>query len=192
MPSRDKSGRRLSGAGQAKLKKQREAAGLVRRTPVAAVEEAPRHPVLHDVPPPPDRGVAAVESWAAGLNLRAAVGLETATAEEAPRLAAVVGIVRECGKLKDKAARAEKALTLRRLRLGGDDVVDLDKPPFDDPPAIVIYAFHKLAALAFDAATTPDWQPDGRLAAVKALASAGFLPCNADLKAISDAVKAQG
>ena len=80
---------------------------------------------LHNVPPPPDRGVAAVESWAAGLNLRAAVGLETATAEEAPRLAAVVGIVRELGKLKDKSARAEKALTLRRLRLGGDEILVL-------------------------------------------------------------------
>ena len=190
MPSRDASGRRLSGAGQAKLKKQREAAGLVRRVPDAPT--FPIHFTLQDVPTPPPRGVAAVESWAAGLNLRAAVGLETATAEEAPRLAAVVGIVRELGRLKDKAARAEKALALRRLRLGGDDGVDLESPPYGDPPAIVIYAFHKLASLAFDAATSPDWQPDGRLAAVKALASAGFLPCNADLKAISDAVKAQG
>lgn len=190
MPSRDATGRRLSGAGQAKLKKEREAAGLVRRAPAAPT--FPIHPTLQDVPPPPSRGVALVESWAAGLNLRAAVGLETATAEEAPRLAAVVGIVRECGKLKDKAGRAEKALTLRRLRLGGDDTVDLAQPPYGDPPAIVIFAFHKLAALAHDAATSPDWQPDGRLAAVKALASAGFLPCNAELQAISDAVEDQG
>lgn len=192
MPSRDESGRRLSGAGQAKLKKQREAAGLVRRTPAVVEEAYPRHPALHDVPTPPPRGVAAVESWAAGLNLRAAVGLETADAEEAPRLAAVVGIGRELGRLKDKAARAEKALALRRIRLGGDDTVDLGSPPYGDPPAIVIYAFHKLASLAFDAATSPNWQPDGRIAAVKALASAGFLPCNSELQAISDAVEKQG
>lgn len=189
MPSRDENGRRLSGAGQAKLKREREAAGLVHRVEAVAF---PQHTALQDVPPPPGSGVAAVEAWAAGLNLRAATGLETATAEEAPRLAAVVGIVRECGKLKDKAARAEKALKLRRLRLDGDDVVDLASPPYDDPVAIVVFAFHKLAALAHDAATSPDWQPDGRLAAVKALSSAGFLPCNNELKAITDAVKAQG
>lgn len=190
MPSRDANGRRLSGAGQAKLKKQREAAGLVRRVPDAPT--FPIHFTLQDVPPPPSSGVAAVESWAAGLNLRAAVALETADEEEAPRLAAVVGIVRELGRLKDKSARAEKALALRRIRLGGDDAIDLDQPPYGDPPAIILYAYHKLAALAYDVATSPDWQLDGRLAAVKALASAGFLPCNADLKAISDAVKAQG
>lgn len=193
MPSRDATGRRLSGAGQQKLKKEREAAGLVRRVAAAVVDEVyPRHTTLLDVPPLPGRGVAAVESWAARLNLRAAVGLESATAEEATRLAAVVGIVRELGRLKDKAARAEKAMTLRRLRLGGDDAVDLDRPPFGDPVAIVLFAFHKLAALAYDAATSPAWEPDGRLAAVKALASAGFLPCNSELAAISDAVEKQG
>ena len=63
------------------------------------------------------------------------------------------------------------------------NAIDLAQPPYGDPPAIVIYAFHKLAALAYDAATSPDWQPDGRLAAVKALATA-----NMQARAASEAI----
>lgn len=190
MPSRDpKTGRRLGNAAQQKLKRARQAAGLTPADGPATLY--PIHTELHNVPAPPsDPSVAAVEAWCAGLNLRAAVALETADDDTAPRLAAIVGIVRECGKLKDKAGRAEKALQLRRLRLGEDVVLDPASPPYDDASLIPLWAFLRLAALAHDAATSPQWQPDGRLAAVKALAAAGFLPCNAELRRVADVVKA--
>ncbi len=193
MPSKDpETGKRLGGAAQTRLKRNRGSAIVKAEVVEHSCIDFPIHTQLHNVPPPPGRGVAAVESWAAGLNLRAAVAMETCSEEEAPRLVAVVGIVRELGRLKDKASRCEKALQLRRLRLQGDDTIDLASPPYDDPVAIVLFAFLKLCQLAHDAATSPTWQPDGRLAAVKALAGAGFVPCNAELKAISDAIEAQG
>lgn len=194
VPSKDpETGKRLGGAAQTRLKRNRGSAIVKAEVVEHSCIDFPIHTQLQNVPPPPGHGVAEVEVWAAKLNLRAAVGLDSCSEEEAPRLAAVAGIVRELGKLKDKSARAEMALTLRRLRLGGDDTIDLDKPPYEDPAAIVLFAYHKLAALAFAAATSPDWEPDRRrIATVKALAYAGYLPCNAAHEAICDAVEKQG
>lgn len=158
---------------------------------MVALTAVPVPAVFAALTPPPAKDVAAVEAWAAGLNLRAAVGLETADDEEAVRLVAVVTMVRELGRLSAKALRSEKALELRRLRLGEGIELDPVAPPFDDPVAIVLWAYLRLAQLAYDAATSPTWQPDGRLAAVKALASAGFVPCNAELRRIINTAKAQ-
>lgn len=195
MPSRDpETGKRLSGAALRKRRREREGeVGLVRAEPSAAIAapaEIPVPEVFTALTPPPAKDVAAVEAWAAGLNLRAAVGLETADEAEAVRLVAVVTMVRELGRLSAKARRSEKALELRRLRLGEDVELDPTAPPFDDPAAIVLWAFLRLAQLAYDAAIAPTWQPDGRLAAVKALASAGFVACNDELRRIINAAKA--
>jgi hypothetical protein len=156
VPSKDKeTGKRLGGAAQTRLKRTRGSAIVKAEVVERSCADFPIHTQLQNVPSPPGRGVVAVESWAAGLNLRAAVAMETCSEEEAPRLVAVVGIIRELGRLKDKAARCEKALQLRRLRLQGDDTVDLASPPSDDPVAIVLFAFLKLCQLAHDAATSP-------------------------------------
>lgn len=148
--------------------------------------------VFADVAAPP-LGVAAIEAWASGLNLRAAVAAEEAVEESGPRVVFVVGVCRELGRLSVKAARSEKAMRLRRLRLGEDDTIDEDVPPVSDPVAAVAWAYARLAHLAHEAATSPSWRPDGRkVAAAKALAGAGFLPCNADLRAVADRVKKAG
>lgn len=145
-----------------------------------------------DVQSPPV-GVAAVEAWASGLNLRAAVAAESADEDTAPRVGFVVGLCRELGRLSVKAVRSEKALKLRRLRLGEPDTLDPNVPPTDDPVAAVAWAYHRLARLAFLAAASPSWVADPRqVAAAKALAGAGFLPCNGALKDVAERVKKAG
>jgi hypothetical protein len=194
MPSRDANGKLLSGY-QLRLRKQAKesAAKLAAALP-------PAHEVMASFPIPdifgavlePPADVEAIEAWAAGLNLRGAVGIEGAKESEAPRLLAVVSILRELGKLKDKAARAEKAMKLRRIRLGELVEVNLDCPPFDDPVAIVVWTYLRIAQLAYQAATAENWQPAKSLAAVKALSNSGFLPCNAELKRITERVRNGG
>lgn len=141
----------------------------------------------------PPAGVQAVEAWAAGLNLRAAVAAEVADEESAPRVAYVIGYCRELGRLTVKAARSEKGMKLRRLRLGESDTLDPNVPPLDDPVGAVAWAYHRLARLAYEAAASPDWVADPRAAAsAKALAGAGFLPCNSELKELAERVKKAG
>ena len=206
MPSRDPTGKRLAGnavrkrAAARKLgapaqvaSQTKNAASASPGPPQPASQELPVPAVFRDLPAPPTRGVSAVEAWAAGVNLRAGVGLSSASPAELPRLLSVASIARELGRLKDKAARAEKALTLRRLRLREPDAIDLGAPPFDDPIAIVLWAFHRLAALAHEAACLPSWRLDERLlASVKALAASGFLPCNQELRAVAERSKKAG
>ncbi len=196
MPTYDPiTGKRLSGAQQQKqARARRSTASLaITNAPPPVIEDVPIPPALLGLPPPPARGVAAVEAWAAGLNLRAGVALPDASEEEAPRLFTATTICRELGKLTGKALRAEKALTLRRIRLGQADRIDLDDPPFDDPVAICVWSFHKLAAIAYEAAADPAWKPDVRgIAAARVFASAAFLPCAGALRAVADAIKRAG
>ena len=185
VPSKDpKTGKRLHGGAIRK-----RAAEKARLTALPQAETAltlPVPDVFADVEEPP-AGVAAIEAWAAGLNLRAAVAAE---AEDAPRVGFVAGVCRELGRLSVKAARSEKAMKLRRLRLGEDDILDPDVPPVSDPVAAVAWAYAQLARLAHEAATSPAWRPDPRkVAAAKALAGAGFLSCNAELRAVAERVK---
>ena len=183
MPSKDpETGKRLSGAA---LRKRRAERGEV----AADAPDLPIPDAFADVAAPP-LCVAAIESWAAGLNLRAAVAAEEAVEESGPRVVFVVGVCRELGRLSVKATRSEKAMRLRRLRLGEDDVLDTDVPPLGDPVVAVAWAYARLARLGFEAATSPSWRPDGRkVAAAKALAGAGFLPCNAELRAVAERVQ---
>lgn len=190
MPSRDADGKRLSGAALRKRRAERDDHVALVRTGEASALPVPA--AFADVQPPPV-GVAAVEAWAAGLNLRAALAAETADDETAPRVAFVVGLCRELGRLSVKAGRSEKALKLRRLRLGESDALNLNVPPTDDPVAAVAWAYARLARLAFEAAASPSWVADPRqVAAAKALAGAGFLPCNGALKDVAERVKKAG
>ena len=125
MPSRDpKTGKRLSGAQQAKLTAARR----------QGLDHIPT-PCLTNVPLPPC-GVGAIESWAAVVNLRCA----TETVDPV-RLHWIGTLCRELGKMAAKARRAEKVMKLRRLRQGIDDHIDLDAPPIDDPVAIVPWCY---------------------------------------------------
>ena len=194
MPSYDTNGKRLSGSAQRKLKAAKMGVAKTTTPPTALTPrpgpDSPPVPVLFlGHPVPPTASVEAVECWAAGLNLRGAEGILNADEEEAPRFFAVATIVREMGKLKRKALRAEEVLKLRRLRLGGE-VVDLNTPPYDDPPAQLVYVFHRLATLAHKAATDPTWTPDPRiLAGVKVLAQQGYVACDSELEHIVSAVE---
>lgn len=161
--------------------------------PVApVVVELPVPPSFSGLKPPP-QGVSEIESWAAGLNLRAATAAEEADEHSGPRVEAVIVLCRELGRLSVKAARSEKAVRLRKLRLNESGDIDLASPPFDDPVASVAWAYYRLAQLAHEAAVSAKWFPDPRqIAVARALAGAGFLPCNDALAAVADRVRSQG
>lgn len=174
MPSRNPhTGRRESGASQRKGKRHRALA----------------KPLFANLAEPPAlAGTEAIEAWASGLNLRVGVAIGDASDEAATRLKAIATIIRELGKLKDKARRAEKALRLRELRLQVSAELRLDDPPYEDPPARIPWVLLALAQEAHQAATQPGWPQRQRMRRVKVLAQTGFVPCNFTLGMISDAV----
>lgn len=176
MPSIDpRTGKRLSGPQQKALTKARE--NNLR--------------LFADLgQPPAEDGVEAIESWAAGLNLRAVVAIGAAVGTERERVRQLLVMIRAIGKLKDKARRAETAMKLRCRRLGGSDSIERDSPPFDDPVAIIPWCFHELAHLAYEVATAKT-MPPGVADRVAILAQSGFLPCNGELGRISDRVDEQ-
>jgi hypothetical protein len=203
MPSYDANGKRLHGAAQVKKAKENQAivkAGrkVIQAERIAESEEPISIPAafIGLTEPPIVEGVAAVEHWAAGLNLRAAMAAETADITETFRVAAVLTIMRELGKLKDKAARSEKGLQLRGLRLDGEvvsDIVTSELPPYDDPVAIVCWSFMRLASMAYAAANAEEWRPTANyMASIKGLSAVGFLPCNGALKEVATKVRKQG
>lgn len=213
MPSIDPTtGKRFSGARQQRHKRERAAllSGDAKRprrqnTQALTAPKSVQPATVADVqlpipdnfadvtPPPISEGVAAVEAWAADLNLRSAVAAETASAAEQVRLAAVGSILQQAAKVRIRAETSEKVCKLRRLRLFEGEALSLDRPPVGDPVAIPAWAFVKLAALAHAAATDPGWLPDERLVVtMKSLAGAALLPCRGEQRRIVDAVKAQG
>ena len=146
---------------------------------------------LVDLPPPPlAEGVAAVESWAAGVNLRCAAAAESASDAELVRLQAALGILSKLGRIREKAGRNADAIEVRRLRLGvGADFLS-DTPPAGDAVASVVWGFMRLARHLHAACSSPSWRPDRTLLATGFLAVAGFLPVKQDVAAIVDRVRA--
>ena len=133
-----------------------------------------------------------IEKWAAGLNLRCALATQTATSDEMPRCLFLMQVIRDLGRMKDKVAKAEKGLLLRKLRLGVEWEYDAQQPPYDDPLAALVWAYRTLAGMAFQASTDPSWEADPRLfTTAKIYAGSGFLPNNKELDAVIDAVKSQ-
>lgn len=188
VPSRHPDGRRLSGAAQRKKRaailapaeavRRGEADGLPVPAALAGVEE------------PPLGDVAATESWAARVNLLCAVAAETASDEELPRLQAALGILKQLGRLKDKAKTSADACEARRLRLG--EAVDLtDDVPPSDAVAAVAWSFFRLAGILHRVVTDAAWLPDRSLLAVAFLATAGFLPVKAEVAEIVERIKAE-
>ena len=176
MPSRNPStGRRKSGSAQRKDR----------------ARKALCEPLFRDLQSPLElAGVEALEEWASGLMLRVGVAIGDADEDLAVRLRAIAAIVCELGKLKEKARRAEKALELRRLRLMQSRELVLDRPPFEDPVARLPWIAMALAWEAYVAATQPDWPLRQRLRRVRVFAQTGYVPCNAALARVSDAVDA--
>lgn len=199
MPSIDpQTGKRLGGAAQKRQAKERQGVALAvvpkaRESALVGDDQYPVHPDLTHYAPPPVAGVAAVEAWAASLNLACALAIESATSQgEVARLVISGAIIRELAKLRDRAFRAEQNLKLRRLRLGEEDGQDQDVPPLGDPVAIVLWSFHKLSRLAHDAAASDEWEPRGQVIAAKAFAASGMLPCKAALADTVARVRAKG
>lgn len=178
VPSKDASGKRLSGAQQKRKAAQRRVEtalvsddGSVGEVPVPAE-------FLALTPPPLGDSVAAVERWLASANLRAAVASETAEEAEAARVYAVIELAKAAGKLRPRAAAAEDVLELRRVRLFVEGEVLVTSPPYDDAVAMPVWGFLKLAAMAYDAARRADWMPSARIVCmIKALLASVALPC---------------
>lgn len=162
-------------------------AEAVRRGVAAAL---PIPAALADVEEPPLGDVAAVESWAARVNLLCAVAAETASDEELPRLQAALGVLKQLGRLKDKAKTSADACEAGRLRLG--EAVDLtDNVPPTPAVAAVAWSFFRLARILHRVVTDPAWLPDRSLLAVGFLATAGFLPVKAEVAEIVERIKAE-
>lgn len=182
MPSRDPvTGKRLPGSAQRKLKalRQGQPGALVKSPPMAL-----------DVPPPP-REVDASEAWVAVLNLKVSTLLPTAADDDLPRLVFVVAVVQKLAKLRRRALMAEKYAQLRRLRLHEYYDIDLTTPP-TDPALSVLWAWHKLCEIIYQAATSAEFVRDVRIdAQVATLVNAGGLPCEARIAELMDQLEAE-
>lgn len=164
---------------------------LVRKAPqpTAPSQGLPIPPDFLLVSAPPT-DVHEIEKWAAGLNLRVGLATQTATSDEMPRCLFLMQVIRDLGRMKDKVAKAEKGLLLRKLRLGVEWEYDAQQPPYDDPLAALVWAYRTLAGMAFQACTDPAWEADPRtFSAAKIYAGAGFLPNTKELDDIIKAVK---
>lgn len=184
MPSRDPAtGRPITGAQ-----------GRARRAAAAALVPAAASPLsaFADTPPPPVAdGVPAVEAWAAALLMQAAATAPR-TPPERVQLDALTAVCRELGRLRAKAARSHKALTLAQLRLGWPPV-DLTSPtpPTDRPVAACAWAFVNLALLAHLVVTKPIViSAPGFAQRVRALVAIGFLPANDEIARVIREAKA--
>lgn len=218
MPSRDPAtGKRISGAAQRRRKAAKlglaaqvptpkpdkatptpTSRALVRKPAAKPADPPQPTPAPQGLPIPPDFLLVGappteahdIEKWAAGLNLRCVLATQTATSDEMPRCLFLMQVIRDLGRMKDKAAKAEKGLLLRRLRLGIAWEYDAQQPPYDDPLAALVWAYRTLAGMAFQACTDPSWQADPRLfSAAKMCAGAGFLPNNKEIDDIISRVK---
>lgn len=157
-----------------------------------AVGAIPVPAQLADLPPPPLAGsIAAVEAWAASVNLRCAAAAERASEAELPRLQAALSIIGKLGRLREKAGRNADAIEARRLRLGEGADLLADSPPAGDAVAAVVWSFLRLARHLHAACSAPGWRPDRTLLAANFLAVAGFLPAKSDVAEIVERIKAE-
>jgi len=140
-----------------------------------AAEDAPPSCALPQlVPPPLAAGVASCEAWIATLAAQAAASPEMD--EELGR--ALRRCVQTAGKLKDKAARSEKAVKLLALREGRHLDTRGEQPP-PDVVALPCWAFFRACAAAYAVA-----QGDTRAAGTQLdmIAATGYVPCNGAIK----------
>lgn len=186
MPSKDPvTGRRLSGAAQAKLKAERQAPatpsarGKVPSTPLAP----PAPSFLALAAPPLAQGVIAVSDWTVTQVLPRCVGLSE-HGRDLTRVRTVQILCGKLGKIREKTVRAEQALAVREDRQGVSVDMLAESPPFGDPIAILPWAFMRLARAIHACAQDPHFSRDRYLSIGEAIGTIGMLPPNAAIDAL--------
>lgn len=185
MPSRDPvTGKRYCGSQQRALKALRQGKPKPESTALAKPTA-----LVTNVPTPPN-DVDGAEAWAAMVNLRASTLLPTAADDDLPRLIFVGAVIQKLAKLRRRAVMAEKYAQLRRLRLNEHYNIDLTTPP-TDPALSVLWAWFKLCAIIYQAATGAEFVRDVRLdAQVACLVNAAGLPCEVEISKLMDELEA--
>lgn len=196
MPSIDpKTGKRYSGAQQRAQAAARQGLSESQRrgitakptalvkAPTSATAESMEYPPPVDLigtPQPPDT-VDAIEAWAAEVNIRAAIALRTGT--DTARLVVVCSTITYLSKMNVIAGRAEKVITLQRMRqLVHVDTDPTKEPPYSDPVALTLWAYRHMALLVWEAAVSVSWEPDGRIASARALAAQIGMPARSAIE----------
>lgn len=164
MPSYDSTGKRISGSAQrAKAKASAEArARLAALAPELAAAlpgrkaKAPPaapggpHP-LHVEQPPYDQGVGAGIVWLA--RVQAAAAVLAAREGEPARVRAINICTKAAGSMRVAALDSEQAVRLAG-HFAGTIITVIEEEPPSDPAGLSLWAFWRLVALAYDAATT--------------------------------------
>jgi hypothetical protein len=194
VPSIDpKTGKRYSGAQQRAQAAARQGlsesqrrgitpakTALVKSSATAESMEYPPPVDLINTPPPPDT-VDAIEAWAAAINIRAAIALRSGT--DTARLVVVCATITYLSKMNVIAGRAEKVITLQRMRqLVHVDTDPTKEPPYSDTVALTLWAYRHLALLVWEAAVSVSWEPDGRIASARALAAQIGMPAKSEIE----------
>jgi hypothetical protein len=178
MPSRDASGKRLSGAAQRRRVAERQTGPEDQAAAVNPFAGCPAPPLQADP--------VAVEAWAAQLGALALRGAEQG--EDLARVRWVVRALRRLGQLKDKARHSYKAVQLLAVHQG--EAVDLlgEEQP-QQPEAMVAWAYYRLARILHEAATAHEFD---EAAAIRwgliadAAATLGYVPQAQAIDALTD------
>lgn len=198
MPSRDGTGRRLSGAEQ---KRKAEAARLalekIASQDPALVRDLPRactslgkDRIEHESVPiptePPPRTVAEIVRWAAQVQARAAQ--HAAQGHDPGRVRAVTVACRSLGKLRTAAQDSEYVVGPLRVMRGV-----ITDPAQDEPPresmVLCAWAAHRLASLVYEAATASAVDPDDIGHRARALDALGAVHPVAEIQAFLDEIR---
>lgn len=152
MPTKDITGKRLSGSGQRRQASERQrardaaaAAGLVVDTgPGWRPAAAPATQPMECPAPPWGRGVDALVAWAARRQAQAA--LLAAQGRDPARVRAVGVVVRSIARLKHAAGDSERAC-LALLRYRGEEVHYQGEDPPENDVGLCAWAIWRLAVL---------------------------------------------
>lgn len=176
MPSRDGTGKRLSGAAQKRQAEERARArwGL---PPVDA--PAPENPLREVAPPPVAEGVEAVLAWAQALQAQAAAAARRG--QDLARVRTVTRAVKKLGQLGQKALRSEMAVAARKAYEGRGAEVLGEDPPSGDSVAVPAWAFLLLARVVHQLATMDPFDGAQLADATEALAVVGYVPPSAEI-----------
>jgi hypothetical protein len=191
VPLRDPAtGKRLSGAAQRRRARLCASPGEPTEASPQSQTPPPLPPVgAHLGPPPLGAGVAACETWL--LRLAMTAGQAAEQGQDLARVLLVRSLVREAGKLRDKATRSQKAVSLLLLRRGIKVDVSGSDPPYEHPAAGALWAYLRLVTLAYESATILlDAPTQHRLQeAAKTLASAGYVAGKGAIDALISELK---
>ena len=192
LPSKDPvTGRRLSGAAQARLKAER--AQPQTRTRTRVKDAVPLAGGLWaSVPDPPlSEGVVAVSVWVSTRVLPVAVQYAERGAD-ITRARTITAMCSRLGKMRDKSTRCEQALTVREDRQGQAVNVLSPDPPVGDPIACLPWAYFRLASSIHDATRDEHFSRDRYLSVSETCSAMGMVPPNAAIDALIEALAPKG